>query len=58
MLKHGEFNGRIITCTLRNRVFDARTGLGLSPEGCALEEYPLRIEDGRVQVDLSATDPT
>lgn len=57
-LKYGGFNGRIITCTLHNWVFDARTGLGLSPTGCALEEYPLRIEDGMVQVDLSGTDPT
>ncbi len=38
MLKHNGFNGRITTGTLRNRVFDARTGLGLSPMGRALQK--------------------
>jgi hypothetical protein len=38
MGKHGGFNGWITIGTLRNRVFDARTGLGLSPMGRALEK--------------------
>lgn len=46
------FNGRIITCQFHNWVFDGRTGKGLSPTGCELKEYPLRIEDGMVQVKL------
>lgn len=46
------FNGRIITCQFHNWVFDGRTGKGLSPTGCELKEYPLRIEDGMVQVQL------
>jgi toluene monooxygenase system ferredoxin subunit len=54
LLKFGGFNGRILTCTLHNWVFDGRTGEGLSPTGCVLEEFPLRIEDGLVQVDLSS----
>lgn len=46
------FNGRILTCQHHNWVFDGRTGKGLSPSGCALHEYPLRIEEGMVQVDI------
>ena len=53
LLKFGGFNGRLLTCTLHNWVFDGRTGEGLSPTDCALEEFPLRIEDGWVQVDLA-----
>lgn len=54
-LQRGEFNGRIITCPVHRWVFDGRTGKGLQPAGCALSEYPLRIEDGVVQVDVSGT---
>lgn len=54
LLSYGGFNGRLLTCTLHNWVFDGRTGEGLSPTGCALEEFPLRVEDGWVQVDLSS----
>jgi hypothetical protein len=43
-------------------VFDGRTAKGLQPVGCALSEFPLRIEgrplrieDGMVQVDISGT---
>lgn len=50
----GTFNGRIITCQLHNWVFDGRNGKGLSPTGCALKEYPLRISDGMVQVECQA----
>lgn len=50
------FNGRIVTCQFHNWVFDGRTGKGLSPAGCTLKQYPLRIEDGMVQVDMVQVD--
>lgn len=46
------FNGRILTCQHHNWVFDGRTGKGLSPTGCQLEQYPLRVVDGYVEVEL------
>lgn len=52
-LKHGQFNGRIVVCPMHQWVFDAKSGRGLQPQGCALSEYPLRIEDGMVQVDVA-----
>lgn len=52
-LNTGVFNGRIITCTAHGWVFDARTGKGLRPAGWHLAEYPVRIDDGWIQVDLA-----
>lgn len=51
-LESGIFNGRLITCTAHGWVFDSSTGKGLSPPGWELEQYPLRIEDGWIQVDM------
>lgn len=53
-LGNGIFNGRIMTCTAHGWVFDGRTGRSLSPTGCTLEEYPVRIEDGWVRVDMES----
>jgi len=49
-LKRGQFNGRIVVCPLHQWVFDGNSGRGLQPQGCSLAEYPLRVEDGMVQV--------
>jgi toluene monooxygenase system ferredoxin subunit len=46
------FNGRTLVCQYHNWAFDGRTGKGLSPTGCTLEEYPLRVVDGYVQVEI------
>ncbi|HEY3301039.1 MAG TPA: Rieske 2Fe-2S domain-containing protein [Methylophilaceae bacterium] len=46
------FNGRILACQHHNWVFDGRSGKGLSPTGCQLEEFSLRIVDGYVEVEL------
>ena len=51
-LGRGDFNGRILYCIAHGWVFDGRTGKSLQPEGWTLEEYPLRIQEGMVQVDL------
>ncbi|PPD03707.1 MAG: (2Fe-2S)-binding protein [Methylobacter sp.] len=53
-LGRGDFNGRILYCIAHGWVFDGRTGVSLQPEGWALEEYPLRIQDGMVQVDVAS----
>lgn len=56
-LKYGGFDGRTIRCTFHDWVFDARTGRGVIPPHCSLAEYPLRIEDGVVQVALFGCSP-
>lgn len=52
LVNNSDFNGRVLTCTVHGWVFDGRTGQGLRPTGCQLDEYPLRIVDGMVEVDL------
>lgn len=51
-LARGNFNGRILLCEAHGWVFDGHSGEGLRPTGCALKEYPLRMADGMVEVDL------
>lgn len=52
-LARGDFNGRIFYCIAHGWVFDGHTGKCLQPTGWTLKEYPLRIEGGMVQVNLS-----
>lgn len=53
-LARGDFNGRILYCIAHGWVFNGQDGKSLQPCGWELKEYPLRIEDGMVQVDLAA----
>jgi toluene monooxygenase system ferredoxin subunit len=52
LVNNSDFNGRILICTVHGWVFDGRNGAGLSPAGCQLAEFPMRIVDGQVEVDL------
>ncbi|MFA5985574.1 MAG: Rieske 2Fe-2S domain-containing protein [Methylococcaceae bacterium] len=54
-LARGDFNGRILYCGAHGWVFEGRTGKSLQPTGWELKEYPLRIEDGMVQVDIAGS---
>jgi toluene monooxygenase system ferredoxin subunit len=53
-LARGDFNGRILHCIAHGWVFNGRDGKSLQPCGWELIEFPLRIADGMVQVDLAA----
>jgi nitrite reductase/ring-hydroxylating ferredoxin subunit len=37
-------------------VFDSHTGEGLSPTGCELHEYPIRVSGEHIEVDLDPQD--
>jgi len=52
LVNNSDFNGRILICTVHGWVFDGRNGEGLRPTGCRMAEFPLRIVDGNVEVDL------
>lgn len=54
LVNNSDFNGRILVCTVHGWVFNGRDGQGLSPPGCALTEFPLRMAEGMVEVDLDA----
>lgn len=45
-------DGRII-CTSHMWEFDGRTGRGVNPSTCHLRQIPLRIRDGRIEVDVT-----
>jgi toluene monooxygenase system ferredoxin subunit len=53
LVNNSDFNGRILVCTVHGWVFDGHTGEGLRPTGCQLDEYPLRVVDGMVEIDLA-----
>jgi len=55
-LARGDFNGRILNCPAHGWVFNGHDGASLQPCGWALKEFPLRIVNGMVQVDVPQVD--
>ena len=53
LVNNSTFNGRNLICTVHGWIFDGHTGEGLRPTGCKLAEYPLRLNNGLYEVDLS-----
>jgi toluene monooxygenase system ferredoxin subunit len=51
-LVDGIFDGSTITCRGHRWIFDAHTGRGLNPPGCAVSQYPLTVEGDELFVDL------
>jgi toluene monooxygenase system ferredoxin subunit len=43
-----------ITCIGHGWIFDALTGQGVYPPGCRLSEYPLKIENSGIYVDVDS----
>jgi toluene monooxygenase system ferredoxin subunit len=52
-LSKGRFTGRVVMCRFHQSLFDASTGKGIYPRGCDLREYPVRLQNGEVQVELA-----
>jgi toluene monooxygenase system ferredoxin subunit len=53
-LSQGSLRGCLLTCATHHWQFDALTGKGVNPETACLEEFPVRIENGDILVDLVA----
>jgi toluene monooxygenase system ferredoxin subunit len=51
-LSQGSLRGHLLTCATHHWQFDTRTGRGINPETACLEEFPVRIENGDILVDL------
>jgi toluene monooxygenase system ferredoxin subunit len=51
----GGFDGTVIVCANHMWSFDATTGKGISNPSCQLEQYPLKVEDGEVFVDVEVS---
>jgi toluene monooxygenase system ferredoxin subunit len=52
-LSEGDFDGTEITCARHLWVFDARSGSGVNPDNCRLTDFPCRVTDGVIEVDVS-----
>lgn len=55
-LSEGLLQGHVLTCATHQWQFDARTGRGINPEMTCLEEFPVRIENGEILVDLDVAE--
>jgi nitrite reductase (NADH) small subunit len=52
-LSEGIVHGRKITCPLHNWVFSLETGAALGADEGQIETYPVRVEAGRILLDVS-----
>jgi toluene monooxygenase system ferredoxin subunit len=57
-LNQGLLEGRVLTCASHHWRFDlVDGGAGLNPKNCRLISYPVRIEDGKVLVQITVPEP-
>jgi nitrite reductase (NADH) small subunit len=52
-LSEGIVHGRKVTCPLHNWVFSLETGAALGADEGQIETYPVRVEAGRILLDVS-----
>lgn len=53
-LSEGIVHGTKVTCPLHNRVFSLETGEAQGADEERIATYPIRIEDGRLLLDITA----
>jgi toluene monooxygenase system ferredoxin subunit len=53
-LSEGRLDGAVLTCTAHHYQYDARTGRGVNPRAVCLTTFPVKLEAGRVLVDVAA----
>ncbi|PLP60708.1 nitrite reductase (NAD(P)H) small subunit [Mesorhizobium loti] len=53
-LSQGIVHGAAVTCPLHNWVFSLETGEALGADEGAVKTIPVRVEDGRIAIALSA----
>jgi toluene monooxygenase system ferredoxin subunit len=52
-LSEGRLDGDVLTCSAHEWTYDLRTGRGVNPASTCLRRFPVKVEDGRVWVDVS-----
>jgi len=56
-LNQGSLEGRVLTCSTHLWQFDVVDGgAGVNPKNCRLLSYPVRIEDGKVLVQIAVSE--
>jgi toluene monooxygenase system protein E len=56
-LSEGRLDGHVLTCGAHHWQYDVRSGTGVNPGTACLRHFPVKIEDGKVFVDVQAPDP-
>lgn len=52
-LSDGDVSGCVITCPFHGYAYDVRDGRNVDfPDDVPLETYPIRVEEGRIEVDM------
>jgi len=51
-LSEGTLCGHVLTCSAHHYEYDVRTGCGINPRTVKLVEFPLRIENGAITVEV------
>ncbi|HEV8245509.1 MAG TPA: Rieske 2Fe-2S domain-containing protein [Polyangiaceae bacterium] len=51
-LSRGRLDGQVLTCWAHEWRYDACTGKGINPERALLRRFPVKIENGRIYVDV------
>jgi toluene monooxygenase system ferredoxin subunit len=46
-------DGNVLMCSTHLWEFDCVTGEGINPKSCGLSAYPVRVEDGTIQVGVA-----
>ena len=56
-LSEGGFEAGVITCRVHQHTFDAATGDGINPRRPCLKPLSLRLENGKIMVELAEPPP-
>jgi len=51
-LSEGTLRGNVLVCSAHHYEYDVCTGCGINPSTVKLTEFPLRIEDGTICVEV------
>jgi len=56
-LSEGRLDGYVLTCRAHHWQYDVRSGSGVNPATACLRRFAVKIEDGKVFVDVHAASP-
>ena len=48
----GRWEGDVLTCCVHGWTYNAKTGQGLIPKSARLHRYAVKVEDGKIWVDV------
>lgn len=56
-LSHGRLEGSVLTCPVHEWKYDLVTGEGVNPQGARLRRCAVKLDGGRVLVELAESGP-